>query len=70
MKEKTFEAAEKIRELESRSDWLFGTFKYKGKFIFDENKVPKYDIPDLNGFQLKPYVSYKANKKLDENLNA
>lgn len=42
MKEKTFEAAEKIWELENKSDRLFGTFKHGGKFFYDKNKVPKY----------------------------
>ena len=42
LKEKTLEAAEKIRELELKSDRLFGSFKCGGMFIFDKEKVPDY----------------------------
>ncbi len=51
-----------------KSDRLFGSFKNAGRFYYDESKVPQYEIPDLNGFELKPYVSYKVGKKLDETL--
>lgn len=31
-------------------------------FKFDKEKLPFYDIPDLTGFDLKPYVQYNAPK--------
>ncbi|KXJ13086.1 39S ribosomal protein L41, mitochondrial [Exaiptasia diaphana] len=30
-----------------------------------QRKVPEFIVPDLTGFELKPYVSYKA-PKVDE----
>lgn len=29
-------------------------------FKFDKDKLPFYDIPNLDGFELKPYVEYLA----------
>ena len=55
---KTLEAAQKIRELEKRGGRIFGTWDSFGNFKIDKSKVPKFDIPDLDGFELKPYVSY------------
>ncbi len=51
------------------SDWLFGSFKNGGYFVLDKSKIPNFEIPDLKDFHLKPYVSYKANKRLDDALN-
>eukprot|EP00923_Selenidium_pygospionis_P020822 GHVN01035893.1.p1 GENE.GHVN01035893.1~~GHVN01035893.1.p1 ORF type:complete len:105 (+),score=1.93 GHVN01035893.1:222-536(+) len=28
-----------------------------GVFVYDARKVPMYHVPDMTGFQLKPYVS-------------
>eukprot|EP00118_Oscarella_pearsei_P025599 m.308445 g.308445 ORF g.308445 m.308445 type:complete len:102 (+) comp44015_c0_seq1:50-355(+) len=34
----------------------------KGNFIVQKQKVPEFVVPDLTGFQLRPYVSYKTPK--------
>lgn len=31
-------------------------------FIFQRDKLPVYDIPNLEGFELQPYVEYLAPK--------
>ena len=36
----------------------------KGRFVVDVDKVPFFNIPDLTGFNLKPYVSH-ATAKID-----
>ena len=40
----------KIRELERSGDRPFGRFTRKGKFFFNIEKVPFYNIPDITGF--------------------
>lgn len=35
-------------------------YTFKGKYIEVPEKIPQIVVPDLTGFQLKPYVSYKA----------
>ena len=40
----------KIRELERNSERPFGHISRKGKFMFNIDKVPFYNIPDLSGF--------------------
>ena len=52
----------KIRELERSSDRPFGRVTSKQKFNFDIEKVPFYNIPDLTGFKLKPYVAHLTPK--------
>ncbi|KAK3740557.1 hypothetical protein QZH41_016100 [Actinostola sp. cb2023] len=37
----------------------------KGGYKIVQRKVPEFIVPDLTGFELKPYVSYKA-PKVDE----
>lgn len=33
---------------------------HKGRFIFYKDSVPEIVVPDLTGFRLKPYVSYRV----------
>ena len=40
IKERTLEAANKIRELEQQSDRLFGSFDERGRFMLDRSKIP------------------------------
>ena len=46
------------------SERPFGTHTKKGRFVLDIDKVPFFNIPDLTGFNLKPYVSH-ATPKID-----
>ena len=50
----------KIRETTRLSDRPFGEVNRKGQFRFDIDKVPFYNIPDLDGFNLLPYVSHST----------
>ncbi|KAL9965287.1 hypothetical protein ACROYT_G029062 [Oculina patagonica] len=34
----------------------------KGGYMIVQKKIPEFIVPDLTGFELKPYVSYKAPK--------
>ncbi len=43
----------KIREIERNGDRPFGKFTRKGKFMFNIEKVPFFNIPDLTGFKVK-----------------
>ncbi|XP_062502180.1 large ribosomal subunit protein mL41-like [Corticium candelabrum] len=40
----------------------------KGSYIVQQHKVPQFIVPDLTGFQLKPYVSHKTPKVLNPPL--
>ena len=57
----------KIAERERLNDRPFGRHTSKGKFRFDIDKVPFYNVPDLTGFKLKPYVPHSTPKISDEN---
>ena len=59
-----YEGELKIRETERLSERPFGSHTRKGRFILDIEKVPFFNIPDLTGFNLKPYVSH-ATAKID-----
>jgi hypothetical protein len=59
---------QKIRQLERESWKPFGKFT-KGGFKFDKEKVPFYDIPNIDGFELKPYVDFNAPKLNEKYLN-
>ena len=59
-----YEGELKIRETERLSERPFGTHTRKGRFVLDIEKVPFFNIPDLTGFNLKPYVSH-ATAKID-----
>ncbi len=52
----------KMRENERLSERPFGHHTRKGRFILDIDKVPFFNIPDLTGFNLKPYVSHATAK--------
>ena len=54
----------KIQETERLSARPFGTLTSKGRFKLDIDKVPFFNIPNLDGFALKPYVSH-ATAKVD-----
>ena len=65
LKEGTHEANEKIKEIEKKGK-LFGKWTRFGNFHFDKNLVTKFDIPDLDGFDLKPYVSWHTKNLGDD----
>lgn len=52
----------RMNEVEKWSMKPFGRFTRKGKFKIDLDRVPFYNIPDLEGFELKPYVSHSTPK--------
>lgn len=37
-----------------------------GKFVHVPEMVPELIVPDLSNFELKPYVSYKTDPKIEE----
>lgn len=37
-------------------------FRVNGKFVFVPEKVPELIVPSLEGFKLKPYVSYRVEE--------
>lgn len=41
-----------------------------GKFIKIKEMVPEFVVPNLTGFKLKPYVSYKTPKGTEPPLTA
>eukprot|EP00795_Rhopilema_esculentum_P016768 gene16768-8230_t len=43
---------------------------YKGKFVVVPKKVPEFVVPDLTGFQLKPYVAWKTPRAQTEPMTA
>jgi large subunit ribosomal protein L41 len=57
-----YEGELRIREQERLSERPFGNVSRKGRFMLDIEKVPVYNIPDLTGFALKPYVSHLTTK--------
>ncbi|XP_051832005.1 39S ribosomal protein L41, mitochondrial-like [Antechinus flavipes] len=48
----------------------FTGFSKSGKFVMVKEMVPEFVVPDLTGFKLKPYVSYRAPAGTDEPLTA
>lgn len=40
------------------------------KFVKVKEMVPQFIVPDLTGFKLKPYVSYKAPAGTEEKMTA
>ena len=62
MKAQGYEGELKIRERERLSDRPFGRHTSRGKFIFDIERVPYYNVPDLTDFKLKPYVPHLTPK--------
>ena len=59
----------KIHERERLSDRPFGKHSTKGRFKFELEKVPFYNVPDLTDFKLKPYVPHSTPKLDDERKN-
>ena len=56
----------KIQERERLSERPFGEHTSKGKFRFNIEKVPFYNVPDITGFRLKPYVPHVTPKISEE----
>merc|ERR1712232_585717 len=52
------EGMAQIKTLEKNSHYPFGRVSRHGNFIFDQSRVPNFNVPDLTGFELKPYVSF------------
>jgi hypothetical protein len=55
-----------MHENERLSQRPFGRLTKSGKFQMDIEKVPFFNIPDLTGFNLKPYVSHATSRIDDE----
>ena len=47
----------KIRDLERNGERPFGKVSNKGRFQFNIEKVPFYNIPDLGGFKVRLFPS-------------
>lgn len=62
MKAQGYQGQLKIRERERLSNRPFGRHTSRGKFIFDIERVPYYNVPDLTDFKLKPYVPHLTPK--------
>lgn len=57
-----YEGELRIHEAERLSERPFGQNTRKGRFSLDVEKVPFFNIPDLTGFNLKPYVSHATGR--------
>ena len=62
LKSQGYKGELKIHERERLSQRPFGQHDRKGRFRFDVEKVPFYNVPDLTGFKLKPYVPHSTPK--------
>ena len=60
LKKQGYDGQLKINERERLSTRVFGTHSRRGKFQFEIEKVPFYNVPDLEGFKLKPYVPHNT----------
>ncbi|XP_053551989.1 39S ribosomal protein L41, mitochondrial [Bombina bombina] len=49
---------------------MTGYMTSSGKFMKVKEMVPEFVVPDLSGFKLKPYVSYKAPPGTEEQMTA
>lgn len=49
---------------------ITGVLTVSNKFLKIKEMVPELVVPDLTGFKLKPYVSYKAPRGTEEPLTA
>ncbi|GCB73494.1 large ribosomal subunit protein mL41 [Scyliorhinus torazame] len=47
-----------------------GIITSSGKFLKIRTMVPEFIVPNLEGFKLKPYVSYKAPRGTEQPLTA
>jgi len=43
---------DKLKELEVKSDRNFGRLTSYGNFIMDHSRVPTYEVPNLDGFDV------------------
>eukprot|EP01016_Furgasonia_blochmanni_P010876 TRINITY_DN1471_c0_g1_i8.p1 TRINITY_DN1471_c0_g1~~TRINITY_DN1471_c0_g1_i8.p1 ORF type:complete len:234 (+),score=37.52 TRINITY_DN1471_c0_g1_i8:104-703(+) len=55
-----------VKKMEMNSHYPFGHFTKKQKFIYDADRVPFFDVPDLTDFTLKPYVSVHTARISEE----
>ena len=62
LKKMGYEGELRIKDTERVSNRPFGEMTNKGRFRFQIEKVPFYNIPDLTGFALLPYVSHNTPK--------
>ena len=66
-KRENFKKADKFRDQRiwqetQESTRPFGRNTNKGNFLFNIDLVPLYNVPDLTGFKLKPYVPHITSK--------
>ncbi|MEE6504812.1 hypothetical protein FKM82_005345 [Ascaphus truei] len=54
----------------SRGSKKAGYLTSSGKFVKVREMVPEIVVPDMTGFKLKPYVSYKAPPGTEEPMTA
>ena len=66
MKAQGYKGWLKIHERERLSDRPFGKHTSRGKFRFEIDRVPFYNVPDLTGFKLKPYVPHQTPRIPEE----
>ena len=66
IKEGSHVGKNRIAEYERNSPRMYGSVGKKGHFVMDKSKLPFFNIPDLTGFELKPYVSYHTPKLGEE----
>ena len=57
---------QRIAEAERESIRPFGRFTKRKGFVLDIDLIPFYNVPDLTGFKLKPYVPHTTPKIPDE----
>uniref|UniRef100_A0A7S3MIZ3 Uncharacterized protein n=1 Tax=Favella ehrenbergii TaxID=182087 RepID=A0A7S3MIZ3_9SPIT len=57
-----YEGELRTKDSERASSRPFGELNSKGRFRVRIEKVPFYNIPDLTGFSLMPYVSHNTPK--------
>ena len=62
LKKMGYEGELRIKDTERASNRPFGHMDQRGRFRFAIEKVPFYNIPDLTGFNLLPYVSHQTPK--------
>ena len=60
LKKMGYEGELRIKDTERASGRPFGELSSKSRFRVRIEKVPFYNIPDLTGFNLLPYVSHNT----------
>ncbi|CAF0984077.1 unnamed protein product [Brachionus calyciflorus] len=78
----TPKSAEPFNVRGGHEDWTTKTFLHRGvqmpgymdpktkKFIFVEDMVPEIVVPDISGFELKPYVSFNVKETKNQVFDA